>query len=368
MISILSKFVARRRLRGSCLSINSVLSIALMLIIVVASNKAQGNRHQTNKNDISNLFKQEIEDRQGLDQFLENSKKQAESGIGNKAGLGELGANESALENKTSELNSINANSLESRGQIERAKEENSYYDSLEIDYTDPKILNHKRDVDKIADANKRLMSRLIEGLRDLDIDCKTVKGDRELEPQYVIEIEKEHFKDVTYNQHICEELRNRYNCNDTVTLTCKVKGIQWGEWQDKQIEVDGGELIKFSAHRDMFDGHHVASKCFEYKLFSPDSKKLKGFGGRDYNPGTIPNMREFLALKHNATIDNIGTTMSFSWHGGIFSISGWMYAGRVLGSKDYAWAKYVINYKYRDGNPACFEWQEDWNEVCKLQ
>ena len=144
---------------------------------------------------------------------------------------------------------------------------------------------------------------------------------------------------------------------------------MKWGEWQSKQLDVDGGELIKFSAQRHMFNIDHVASKCFEYKLFSTDSKPMELFKKQcDPNPSTIPHMREFLAARHKATIDNIGMEMSFSWYGGIFSIDGWTYAGRVLGSKDYAWAHYIINYKYRDGNPACFEWHEDWNESCGLK
>jgi hypothetical protein len=199
MISTLNNFTAKRLPKMNLFSVNVFLQILLMLIIIVTSSRADANRHQTNKNDISNLFQSEIEDRQGLDKFLENSKSQSEQGVTGKGAVQALGVNENELESKTSELDAINAEALESSGQEERAKEENSYYDSLEIDYTDPKILNHKKDIDKITDANEKLTSRLIEGLRDLDIDCKTVKGDKELEPEYALEIEKEHFKDVTY-------------------------------------------------------------------------------------------------------------------------------------------------------------------------
>jgi hypothetical protein len=93
MISTFSDFREKRLPKMSFLSIYAFLQILLMLIIIVASSRADANRHQTNKNDISNLFQSEIEDRQGLDKFLENSKNQAESGIGNKAGLQELGTN-----------------------------------------------------------------------------------------------------------------------------------------------------------------------------------------------------------------------------------------------------------------------------------
>ena len=368
MISTLSHFIAKRRLRVNLFNINAFLQMTLMLIIITTSSRAEANRHQTNKNDISNLFNQEVEDRQGLDQFLENSKKQAESGIGNKAGLQELGTNEGALENKTSELNSINANSLESRGQEERAKEENSYYDSLEIDYTDPKILNHKKDIDKIADANTRLMSRLIEGLRDLDIDCKTVKGDKELEPEYRIEIEKEHFKDTIYNQHICEELRNRYNCNDTVTLKCAKTGLRYGEWQHKTIKLPGHALHNEKMHW----GYAVKWK---YKRWGWHITPYHPQGFGEYqidspwrnNPELIiADARLYLANKLGVQLEQIREDVGFPQGGrGVDDGSSINPVGcrwRV------AWDQYEFTYYYRDTYPVCEVWSEDWNEVCRLQ
>ena len=83
-------------------SVNVFLQILLMLIIIVTSSRADANRHQTNKNDISNLFQSEIEDRQGLDKFLENSKSQSEQGVTGKGAVQALGVNENELESKTS--------------------------------------------------------------------------------------------------------------------------------------------------------------------------------------------------------------------------------------------------------------------------
>lgn len=366
MIKLHDNFIGKRRLIPNLFNINAFLYITLMPIVIIASSGVEVNRHQTNKNEITNFFDKEVEDRQGIEQFLENSRKESEQGVVGKGAVQALEISENELEGKTSELNSINTNSLESRGQEERAKEENNYYDQLEVDYNDHKIINHKKDIDKIADANERLMSRLIEGLRDLEIDCKTVKGNVEIEPEYHLEIEKEHFKDVTYNQHICEELRNRYNCSDTLTLTCKVKGIQWGEWQDKEIHVPGAELINFG--KEIFWIHRTAPRCFEYKLSLHKAPYTKENSNSAPDPYHVLSMREFLAAKHNATIDNISTKMKGSWYGGIFSISGWNIGGRGLGSKDYSWNTYVINYQYREGNPACFDWQETWSEKCALK
>lgn len=159
--------------------------------------------------------------------------KQAQEAIKSKDAVQALGAQDTELEAKVSELNSIQANDLEAKGQEEQAKEENTYYKQLEIDYSDPKIINHKKDIDKIAEANERLTSRLIEGLRDFDIDCKTVgakRREQEIEPSYYLEIEKEQEKDTIYNQTFCEELRNKYHCSNQLTLKCIKKGMRWKE------------------------------------------------------------------------------------------------------------------------------------------
>ena len=361
MISTFSDFREKRLPKMSFLSIYAFLQILLMLIIIVASSRADANRHQTNKNDISNLFQSEIEDRQGLDKFLENSKNQAESGIGNKAGLQELGTNEGALENKTSELNSINANSLESRGQEERAKEENAYYEVLEIDYTDPKILNHKKDIDKITDANKKLTSRLIDGLRDLDIDCKTVKGDKELEPEYHLEIEKEHFKDVTYNQHICEELRNRYNCNDSLSLNCAQWGMNWNI--DKDIIINHREIDGYPKQR--LSGYYWFTRAmrwgsigeYQYRYFANNEKNLNELKseiakriGIDESQIHVPPQELIL--------DTLAYALDFSRSVNVVDVK---FAPHHLES-------FSFRFTYKLGTKICTKWAEDWNEVCKLQ
>jgi hypothetical protein len=347
---------------------HSLLLLAMLLggiTFLFKSNIALADKGLTNVNQVTDFFNKELGEKQKLESFLEESKKQAEGGIGNKTALTELGSTESDLENKSTELNSISANSLESRGQEERYKEENNYYNALEVDYSDPKVVNHKKDIDLIVDGSTKLIARLIDGLADLGIDCKTTKGNKEIEPEYAIEIKKEHYKDTIYNQHICEALRNRYNCTDSLTLTCKRQGIQWGLWQDKQIHVPAQELFNLGKH--IFWIHHTAPRCFEYKLIV--GKKRWVFGERAPNPYVVHSIREFLVTKHpGSTIDNISDEMNSSWFGGIFSIDGWTYCGRVLGYKDHAWNTYVINYKYREGSSICLEWSEDWTERCKLQ
>ena len=370
MIIELSKYDAKR-LAFMILTICLLAYVALMPTIIMASGSGGTNRHQTNRNEITNFFNKEVEDRQGLEQFIENSKRESEQGIASKGAIQALGVSENELEEKTSELNSINANSLESVAQDERAKEENNYYDALEVDYTDPKIINHKKDVDKIADANERLMSRLIEGLRDLEIDCKTVKGNIEIEPEYHLEIEREHLKDTIYNQHICEELRNKYNCTDTVTLKCSRTGSRYGEWEYRTIRFGGAEL-----HNNKMDWGFAIKRCrkkWDWFIMPnhPKAHPFFGYGDskqvdspwRNNAAAIINDARIFITGKIGAGIDQIREDIVFPPDGRGIGHQFW-----GVGRWRHVWNEYEFGYWYRDIYQVCEVWVEDWNEACKLQ
>jgi hypothetical protein len=366
MISILGYFVLKNQLRINLF----VAAVFLILapVVVMASDIADTNRHQTNKNDTTDFFDQEIEDRQGLDSFLEFSRKESEQGVARKGAVEALGVNERELQEKAAELDSINVNSLESKGQEERAKEENIYYDSLEIDYTDPKILNHKKDIDKITDANEKLLSLLIEGLRDLGVDCKTVKGDKELEPEYALEIEKEHFNDVIYNKKICEELRNLYNCTDTTTLKCSKRGFKYGEWQRRTIRFPGHAL-----HNEKMNWGFAAqwaTKRWGWYITPRHPRKTR-FGWpdqvdscwRDNPDAIIADARAYIAAKLGVLLEQIRKDIDFPAGGrGIGGITPAYNRWRVV------WDEYEFGYWYRDAQPICEAWSETWNEVCRLK
>jgi hypothetical protein len=346
------------------------LGITLLLIVLLTNGSVYANRHQTNKNKVTNFFNEEIEDRQGLEQFLEDSRKEATQGIESKGAIEALGAKEHELENKTSELNSISANSLESRGQEERAKEENAYYDQLEVDYTDPQIIHHKKDIDKIADANEKLMSRLLEGLKEFDIDCKTVKGDEEIEPEYVLEIEKEHFKDTTYNKTLCEELRNKYNCTDELKVKCTRTGPRYGEWQYKTIRFGGAEL-----HNSKMDWGYARKRCRKEWdwLITPNHPKRGPFGygdslqvdscWRDNPAAIVADARVFIAGKVGAGLDQIREDIVFPPEGRGIGNQFW-----GVGRWRHPWEEYEFGYWYRDIYQVCELWDEEWTEECKLQ
>jgi len=335
------------------LVLSRIISLPLMRLIIIISfvplfttSIILAQKAPTNINEISDLFNKEIEGKDNLNKFIENSKNQASSGIENREGLKVLPTSDSEAENKTSELNSINANSLESKGNEERGREEHNYYDSLEVDYSDPKIINHTKDLDKIREASEKLMSRLIEGLKELDIDCKQAKGNKEIEPEYYIDIEKEHLKDTIYNKHLCEELRNQYNCGDEVTLKCKKTGVKYGEWQDRVMYLGGFEL---------WNNYHGWAYTIKWKSGR--------WGVHMAQTSCWPNVD----IERKNLIINRLAVKPEQVEGGNAPMRGEGSISHVEG-EHFVFEKYPIYYKYRDAGPICEVWSEDWAEKCTLR
>lgn len=317
-----------------------------------------------NKNEVTDFFSKEVTGKAEIEKMLEESRVNSSNSIANKSSISLL-PGQDKLDEAAVSLGGLNQSDAERKG-YEARNAESELLSRMHVDYKDSQMMQHKQDTDDIARASEKLMDRLFAKLKDLGIDCKQTKGPQNIEPEMHIEIERVVQKEVTYDKQFCEYLRSTYSCRDTLTLTCKTRGIKWGEWQDKQIRIPGGELVSFG--RTVFWVEKTGKRCFEYKL-TVGARKSGWFGTLAADPYVVNSMREFLTSKHpGSTIDNIATEMNSWWEGGIFCIDGWTYGGRVLGSKDYAWNTYVVNYKYRDGNPACFEWAEDWSERCQLQ
>ena len=350
----------------------NILFASLSLILFLCCDY-QAFARQTQINKVNDLFNIHIENKDAL---LQDMIKQNENGVEQIKSRNHHDSIEGidGAEAKANELNSIKETDLETSGRQKRISQEYKFYDEneLEPDYTKPGNRMHKLDAADVVDATEKAMRKigidLMARLIELGFNCKTVKGAIHKEPTYYIEIKREDQKNTEYDQFFCEEPRNQYNCNDTLTLTCKTKGMKWGEWQDKEIHIRYDELFK--SGKMVFWVDHTGKRCFEYKL-SVGPRKRKGIFVIPPDPYHVLAMREFLTTKHEgATIDNISDQMSSYWYGDgdLRSIDGWSYGGRVLGSKDYAWLIYVVKYKYREGSPICLEWSEDWDERCMLK
>lgn len=129
---------------------------------------------------------------------------------------------------KERELNAISAYDLENAGRAARVSEEYRFYDEneLEPDYTKPGNKLHKDDMDAIATSTSTLMGDLFAKLKEIDIDCKTIKGPIQKDPVYYIDIKREAQKNTDFDQFFCEEPRNPYSCQDALSVQCKDQGF----------------------------------------------------------------------------------------------------------------------------------------------
>ncbi len=323
---------------------------------------------KTNVNKQTDLFEKGIEDYSSFESQMDSMKQKAIDGIG--PGNIELILDKSSgeIEEAVGNLSAIKANDLHSRGREEVMKTD--IMEELHVDYTKPLNTQHRKDAAKIADASSELLGNLAALLKDLGIDCKTVKGNKIIEPEYYIDVKKEQTEDTIYNRKLCEELRNKYNCTDELKVKCTRTGPRYGEWQYKTIRFGGAEL-----HNSKMDWGFAIKRCRkEWEWFiTPNHPKRGPFGSgdnkqvdsiwRDNPAAIIADARVFIAGKVGAGLDQIREDIVFPPEGRGIGNQFW-----GVGRWRHPWEEYEFGYWYRDVYQVCELWDEEWTEECKLQ
>lgn len=343
--------------------------IRLLLVICLLNIPSVVLARSTNINEVTDLFDRSVESK---DQYIEDLEGIRAGGIANiEKGeslqhIQEIDKSEA----EASRLSSIRAVDLDEEGRNARNGEEYSFYDEgeFEPDLTKPGNREHKRDVIDIVNATAELLSNLTSKLKELGVDCKTVKGPVQREPIYRIEVKREAQNNTEYDQFFCEEPRNKYNCKDSVSLTCKRIGKGYGEWEPSTIRFNGHVLH----NQKMNWGYAIKWK---YKRWgwhiTPNHPNPKSFGHETQidsiwrkNPAAIiADARAYIALQLGVSIEQIGEHVQFPASGrGIGNIGGVGCRWRVV------WDEYEFGYSYRDAYDICEEWEEDWTESCKLK
>ena len=338
----------------------------IVLLIICGINVHIYAHVRTNINEVTDLFDRNIEDKEGLFKEMRGQNENAISLIGSKQAVG-MTPGMDEVETEVSKLNSIKEIDFDSSGRSKRASEEFRFYDEnkLEPDYTKSGNRLHKRDADDIAHASGELMGDLMKKLKELNIDCKTVKGPVVIEPTYYIDLKREEQRNTDYDQFFCEEPRNKYNCNDSVSLTCTKKGIGFGEWQSKTIRFPGHSL-----HNEKMNwGWAVKWKNKRWGWhITPNHQQVSGETQIDSiwknNPGAIiADARAYIAFKLSVSIEQIGEHVGFPGGGrGIGNINEGFPRWRVV------WDEYEFSYQFREAFDICEVWKEDWTERCVLQ
>lgn len=305
--------------------------------------KYEGATTRVNVNQQTDLFEKSTG---GFDDFkarLEEDKEGAKTKLMSKEHLDFItDKDEQGLISGTEYLQNMNPSELLSRGRAKMA-EDNSM-DQLYLDESLPLNKIHKEDAKDLAKGQEQLMGNLLSKLKELaDVDCKTIKGPKVIEPTYYMQIEQRKHKDTKYNQTICEELRNSYRCTDSLSLTCLKRGMKWEAWQNKTFRISGTDFYNHARHlgysikwKKKRHGWHIHHNAVQWQEFITKHLRLKD-GQVDHN----------ISYPHG----NRGT-------GG---------TQPVYDQWRIVFDHYEVDYRYRDGRPICEQWRENWTENCNL-
>jgi hypothetical protein len=348
-----------------------VLSAVLQLFISTSRADHLAQELPTQKNKQTDLFDKSVDNLSDFTGKLEAGKQGGIDSMGgehgNPQGLqyitkkskGELGGESGKLE-------SIGENDLASRGREEMIKKDS--LNELYTDYSRPLNKQHLKDAKTIANAQDELLKNLLEKLKDLGVDCKTIKGDKKIEPEYFLQTKNTTHKDTIYNQTFCEELRNNYNCNDTATLTCAKIVKKFKNPEARKIKLDGhwlhhntndwGWAVQWETKRWGWHIHSHRPKGGFALLKSPSGSIWQG------NPkAIIADARAYIANHLGVPIEQIGEHVEFPPGGmGIGNINPVGCRWRV------AWDWYEFGYTYREVYHVCEQWAEDWTERCTIK
>lgn len=306
---------------------------------------------RTNVNKVDPLLSEKIEDYKDFEQDLEEQKASAVKGVESEVGVNDLGGGNDEVRAKVSNLSNIRAEELEEAGAKESVKE--PWINECLLDYSKPGMIQHKEDAAIIANETGKMLDGLIGILKKLDIDCKQVKGNKEVEPQYYIQsaLELDRSKgDSIYDKVICDELRNKYHCTDTITLKCIKKGGSLKEAVIRITDKDDPIIGTTTWWETLWNNT-------EGDPGSLAVRDLPWMKIRESDQVTQLQMKQRMAKKLGISADSI---VSVSWKPKKSRLSFGMQHLRIFEEN------FLISYK--DGPDKCVEWQESLDERCKLQ
>lgn len=197
-----------------------VLIVNFIADPALASGEYSEPTRPTNVNKQTDLFERSIEDFKGFEREIDGMRSRAGEDVGSGRGQEYLtDKSREEIEASSRSLSNINANELESKGRKQMIKE--NTLETLYFDESKPLSIAHKRDAERIAEASGKMLGNLLNALKQIGIDCKTVKGNKVVEPEYFIDIKKIETKEKIYNKTICEETRNKFDCSETLEVKC---------------------------------------------------------------------------------------------------------------------------------------------------
>lgn len=333
-----------------------------VLLAHVARADYESQTTKTNVNEQTDLFAKSIDDHKALEKQLEQDKAAAMRGLGeDPEGLKYISTKSSSqIDSEVAELKSIKANNLSSKGREEFLKSKDAAdLDALYPDYQKSLNIQYKKDAEKIAEGTDDLLANLLGKLKELGVDCKTIKGNKIMEPEYTIKIKEELTRDkgeTQYDQALCEEPRNQYICANVLSVKCLDQGKGGSEsatirFAENEMPAhwwlgrgwDGGNsdgyttnlFLIFNANLMEEVKQKIAQKI-GYSEIEVPQQQIMIFGGQ--RVGYEINEKGEYGTVH----------------------APWQEVEDISGS---------IRFYYKvSKEPVCNKWQEEWIERCKIQ
>nr|WP_172686798.1 hypothetical protein [Rickettsia endosymbiont of Ixodes pacificus]AKS10405.1 hypothetical protein REIP_p535 [Rickettsia endosymbiont of Ixodes pacificus] len=339
------------------MKVKTITVLTLLLVVIqIITNVAMGQyldeQFETNINKVDPLFERSVPN---LEEF-KNELEQDKQGVVAKIGDNMMPpiADSGKIANERTRLESLEPLELDSIARAEFARD--PFHNEMFVDLNRPGMQAHLEDAKKIARGSSKMIESIIANLKDIGVDCKTVKGNIERDPEYFMELKKEvdnESKDTIYDQHFCERLRNVYSCSDALDLKCLSEGREWLQWQDRTIDIAGEEICR--------QHHHWLSQGSLYKKDKRGRKTKKYFYMNMRGDSSVQyQLRAVIADKIGAELEQINENIGINPIG----------SGGVSECRRYEvkWDVYHFKYQYRDWKKICTSWSEVWHEHCRLK
>ncbi len=339
-------------MRVKTIAVLILLCLALQILTNVAFAQYLDEQLETNINKVDPLFERSVPNLEEFKAKLEEDKKAISEQIGQNK-MPPI-ADSGKMANERAKLESLDALELDSIARREMAKD--PFHNEMFVDLSKAGMQAHLEDAKKIANGSSNMIRGIIANLKDIGVDCKTVKGNIERDPEYFMELKQEvdsTRQDTIYDQHFCERLRNIYNCRDELHLKCLKEERQWQPWQERTIDISGEAICR--------NHHHFFTQGALYKKDKRRRKTKKYFYMNMRGDVSVQHqLRSIIAAKIGAELEQINENIGINPIG----------SGGVSECRRYEvkWDVYHFKYQYRDWKNICVLWSEVWHEHCRLK
>jgi len=215
----------------------AILRLTVFCVFCLAANSkviATSYRDPTSKTNVNvqtDLFRKSIGDVEAFKSQVQEEEREAIEKLrsgGDHSVEFLAGTSRKEIYENTAELSALKADELNDKGSTQLLREK--LLEEIYVDESNPLMVAHRKDAERIVEGSKDLLGSLLLSLKErLGVDCYTVKGNKEIEPEYHIKLKEQQIKETIYDQATCEEPRNRYNCHDVLTTKCKRRGAVGG-------------------------------------------------------------------------------------------------------------------------------------------